>query len=98
MHIVDHSSMGAPEVKPSVKQKIRAHFKGTLILSGGYDVKHADADLAAKKGDLFAFGRSFISNPKLVSKLKKKHALIPPDMNTFYTPGPRGYTDYPVED
>jgi N-ethylmaleimide reductase len=98
LHIVDHSSMGAPEVKPSVKQKIRASFKGTLILSGGYDVKRADADLAAKKADLFAFGRGFISNPKLVSKLKKKHPLLPADMNTFYTPGEKGYTDYPLEE
>jgi N-ethylmaleimide reductase len=23
-------------------------------------------------------------------------ALNSPDMNTFYTPGPKGYTDYPT--
>lgn len=97
VHIVDHSSMGAPEVKASVKQKIRASFKGAVILSGGYDAKRAEHDLSEKKGDLFAFGRPFISNPRLVSKLKHKKALTPPDESTLYTPGEKGYTDYPLE-
>jgi N-ethylmaleimide reductase len=97
IHIVDHSSMGAPEVKPALKQTIRNSFKGALILSGGYNLRKADADLADKKADLIAFGRPFISNPKLVSKLKNHHALIDADSNTFYTPGEKGYTDYPVE-
>lgn len=96
LHIVDHSSMGAPEVKPSVKNKIRQAFTHTLILSGGYDRARAEADLQEKKCDLIAFGRPFISNPHLVSKLKSGAALVPPDANTFYTPGPVGYTDYPA--
>lgn len=95
MHIVDHSSLGMPEVKPSVKQKIRQAFTKTLILSGGYDCSHAEADLMEKKGDLVAFGRYFISNPRLVSKLRNGDPLASPDANTFYTQGPVGYTDYP---
>lgn len=97
IHVVDHSSMGAPEVKASVKQKIRSNFKGTVILSGGYDLKKAQHDLAEKNGDLVAFGRPFISNPHLVTKLKHKKALLAADHETFYTPGEKGYTDYPVE-
>ena len=96
VHIVDHSSMGAPEVKASVKKKIRDSFKRTLILSGGYDAKKAEHDLSEKKGDLFAFGRPFISNPQLVSKLKHKKPLLPANPDTFYTPGEKGYTDYPL--
>lgn len=97
IHIVDHSSMGAPEVKPSVKKKIRDQFKNTVILSGGYDTKKAEHDLSEKMGDLFAFGRPFISNPNLVTKLKHKKTLTPADKDTFYTPGVKGYTDYPME-
>jgi N-ethylmaleimide reductase len=97
VHIVDHSSMGAPEVKPSVKDKIRKNFKGAVILSGGYDAKRAEHDLSEKKGDLFAFGRPFISNPKLVSKLKKHSPLHPVDESTLYTPGEKGYIDYPLD-
>lgn len=94
IHIVDHSSMGAPEVSPDLKQKIRANFKGKYILSGGYDAARANADLDAQKGDMVAFGRPFISNPDLVSKLQSGAELTPPDMDTFYTPGEKGYTDY----
>lgn len=95
VHIVDHSSMGAPPVNPTVKAKIRDLFKGQYILSGGYEnADSANADLAALKGDLVAFGRPFISNPDLIEKLKSGKALTPPDFNTFYTPGEKGYTDY----
>jgi N-ethylmaleimide reductase len=94
IHIVDHSSMGAPEVSPPLKAKIRATFKGKYILSGGYDLARANADLDARRGDLVAFGRPFISNPDLVQKLQSGHALTAPDSSTFYTPGEKGYTDY----
>jgi len=96
LHLVDHSSMGAPEVPAVIKQKIRAAFRGTLILSGGYDQARAEADLAAKKGDLVAFGRPFISNPRLVTKMRTGAALLPADQATFYAPGEKGYTDYPL--
>ena len=94
IHVVDHSSMGAPEVSPVLKAKIRTAFKGKYILSGGYDVARADADLDAQRGDLVAFGRPFISNPDLVSKLKSGQELVAPNSSTFYTPGEKGYTDY----
>jgi N-ethylmaleimide reductase len=94
IHVVDHSSMGAPQVSPTLKAKIRDIFAGEYILSGGYDLKSAEADLKSLKGDLVAFGRLFISNPDLVEKFKKDSPLNPPDMNTFYTPGEKGYTDY----
>lgn len=94
IHIVDHSSMGAPEVSPALKVKIRATFRGKYILSGGYDAARANADLDAKRGDLVAFGRPFISNPDFVQKLQSGAELTAPDMSTFYTPGEKGYTDY----
>jgi N-ethylmaleimide reductase len=94
MHLVDHRSMGAPEVKPSVKRKIREAFRGTIILSGGYDLPRANADLAEGRGDLVAFGRSFLANPRLVTRLRDGAPLTAPDYTTFYTPGEKGYTDY----
>jgi N-ethylmaleimide reductase len=96
IHVVDHSSMGAPPVSADLKAKIRKSFKGAYILSGGYDLTRANVDLTENKGDLVAFGRMFISNPNLVEKLRTGAALTPPDFNTFYTPGEKGYTDYPV--
>jgi N-ethylmaleimide reductase len=96
MHVVDHSSMGAPQVNPSVKILIRNKFNGTLILAGGYDIEKAERDLKDKKGDLIAMGRVFISNPNLIDKFKKHDELIAADSKTFYTPGEKGYTDYPL--
>lgn len=94
IHVVDHSSMGAPEIPAAMKERIRAGFKGKYILSGGYDLARANADLAANRGDLVAFGRAFISNPDLVRKLREGSSLTEPDPATFYTPGEAGYTDY----
>jgi len=96
VHIVDHSAMGAPPVPDSVKTGIAQAFGGTIILSGGYDRARADADLGAEKGQLVAFGRPFISNPDLVSRLRDGAELAAPDFGTFYTPGAKGYTDYPT--
>jgi 2,4-dienoyl-CoA reductase-like NADH-dependent reductase (Old Yellow Enzyme family) len=44
---------------------------------------------------LVAFGRPFIANPDLVSRLQHELPLTTPDMSTFYTPGAKGYSDYP---
>jgi N-ethylmaleimide reductase len=96
IHLVDHSPMGAPEVPDSIKSMFRKIFKGKLILSGGYDAKRAESDLAAGKCDLIAVGRPFLANPDLVARWKINAPVNAPDMHTFYTPGAKGYTDYPV--
>jgi N-ethylmaleimide reductase len=96
VHLVDHSSGGAPPVPDSIKATFRNSFKRTLILSGGYDAARAEADLASGKADLIAVGKGFLANPDLVARWKASAALNPPDPNTFYTPGAKGYTDYPA--
>jgi N-ethylmaleimide reductase len=96
LHLVDHSSMGAPPVKGEIKRGIRSRFAGALVLSGGYDAVRAEHDLAEAHADLIAFGRPFIANPKLVSKLRAGDRLLQPDPATFYTPGEKGYIDYPL--
>ncbi len=88
--------MGAPMVPQSIKDTFRKEFKGALILSGGYDAARAESDLAAGRADLIAVGRPLLANPDLVDRWKAGAALNPPDANTFYIPGPKGYTDYPV--
>jgi N-ethylmaleimide reductase len=96
LHLVDHSSMGAPAVPASMKSTLRRVFTGCLVLSGGYDAARAESDLAAGNADLIAVGRPFLANPDLVARWRTGAALNPPDMDTFYTPGPKGYTDYPT--
>jgi N-ethylmaleimide reductase len=96
IHLVDHSGMGAPPVPDSIKVTFRRKFEGTLILSGGYDAERAEADLVAGKCDLIAVGRPFLANPDLVERWKTGANVNDPDMDTFYTPGAKGYTDYPI--
>jgi N-ethylmaleimide reductase len=57
------------------------------------DLKRA---LRGGHADLVAFGRPFLANPDLVARLQPELALNPPDFATCYTPGPKGYTDYPA--
>jgi N-ethylmaleimide reductase len=94
IHVVDHSSMGAPPVSAALKARLRAAFTGKYILSGGYDLARANADLDAKRGDMVAFGRPFIANPDLLRELETGDPLTAPDASTFYTAGAKGYTDY----
>ncbi len=96
VHIVDHSPMGAPPVPESMKKAMRRVFKGAIILSGGYDRARAELDLVAGNGDLFAVGRAFLANPDLPARWRANAALNEPDSGTFYTPGAKGYTDYPA--
>ena len=96
IHLVDHSDMGMPPVPDSIKSTFRQKFKGALILSGGYDAERTEKDLSAGKCDLIAVGRPFLANPDLVERWKTGTDVNAPDMDTFYTPGANGYTDYPV--
>jgi N-ethylmaleimide reductase len=83
-------------VSADFKLKLRAGFDGLFILSGGFDFESAEQALQAKRGDLIAFGRPFLANPDLVQRLRTGAPLNAPDMSTFYTPGAKGYTDYPA--
>lgn len=96
IHLVDHSSQGAPVVPAAIKQIFHKEFEGKLILSGGYDAARAERDLSEKKCDLVAVGRPILANPNLVARWKAGAALNAPDASTFYTPGAKGYTDYPT--
>lgn len=96
LHLVDHSSMGAPPVPDAFKLRLRAAFDGLLILSGGFDHASAEKALLDKRGDLVAFGRPFLANPDLVTRMRENAPLSVPDESTFYVPGAKGYTDYPT--
>lgn len=75
---------------------IRKSFHGTIILCNGLTPETGEAALAAGFADLVAFGRSFLANPDLDKRIESGSVLNQPDYSTLYTPGPLGYTDYPV--
>ena len=96
LHLVDHSAMGAPPVPAALKLALRRAWPRTFILAGGFDRAGAEQALREGRADLVAFGRPFLANPDLVARLERGLPLNAPDLATFYTPGPRGYTDYPA--
>jgi N-ethylmaleimide reductase len=97
IHLVDHSAMGAPAVPLSIKQLIRKNFTNTLIICGGFDKESAEAVIESGLADLAAFGRPFINNPDLVERFANDWALSKDlNMDLFYTPDEKGYTDYPI--
>ncbi|HUN94354.1 MAG TPA: alkene reductase [Burkholderiaceae bacterium] len=95
IHVLDHSAMGAPPVPPALKAALRKAFDGVYIAAGGFDRDSAEKMLADGSADLIAFGRPFLANPDLVTRLRAGAPLNAPDATTFYTPGQKGYTDYP---
>ena len=96
LHLLDHSALGAPPVPAEFKFRLRVAFHGLFILAGGFDRTSAQSAIQAGHANLVAFARPFIANPDLVERLQAKAALNPLDMTTFYTLGPKGYTDYPA--
>jgi N-ethylmaleimide reductase len=96
VHLVDHSAIGAPPVPEALKLALRKAWPRTFILAGGFDLASAEAALAGGRADLVAFGRAFLANPDLVARMKRGLPQTAPDFGTFYTPGPKGYTDYPT--
>ena len=75
LHLVDHSSMGAPEVPAAFKAKLRAAFGGSFIASGGLDRNSAEQVLKEGRGDLVAFGRAWLANPDLIERMQAGLAL-----------------------
>jgi N-ethylmaleimide reductase len=79
----------------SLLKNIRSTFSGAIILNGGYTAEKAEAALEEGKADLISFGVPFIGNPDFVERIAKGSDLAVPDQATFYSPGDKGYTDYP---
>lgn len=94
--VTDHSSMGAPPVPTAIKQALRAAWPRTFILGGGFDVEKANQALESKAADLVGFARPILANPDFVARSQKGLPLTAPDFSTLYSPGPKGYTDYPT--
>lgn len=74
---------------------LRKHFNGPMVLNSDYDLKRSQDDLSAGIADAISFGRPFLANPDLVDRLRKNATLNEDRMETYYSQGAEGYTDYP---
>lgn len=87
---------GNPLAIQEVAKHFRPIYKGTLIINRGFNKETANQVLNDGDADLVAFGAPYIANPDLVERFKVDAPLNQPDSSTFYTPGEKGYTDYPT--
>src|ERR1044072_1226794 len=78
--------------------KLRRHYNGIYFANGGF-TGESGAELLAQGGaDAIVFGTKFLANPDLPERIRRGAPLNSPDRSTFYSPGERGYTDYPTLD
>lgn len=76
--------------------RLRPLYKGVYFAGGGF-TQESGAELLAQGGaDAIVFGTKFLANPDLPERFKRGAQLNEPDKSTFYSPGERGYIDYPT--
>jgi len=93
-HVMRADFLG--EQSGDVMSAARAAYRGVLVGNMGYTAEEAAEAIASKKLDAVAFGTPFLANPDLPARVKAGAALNAPDPATFYSPGAKGYVDYPA--
>lgn len=90
--ICARESLGPNRLGPQLKQA----FGGAWIANEGFTRETAGRVLEDGEADAVAFGVPFIANPDLPRRFALDAPLNQPQPQTFYGPGPGGYTDYPA--
>ncbi|WP_243048142.1 alkene reductase [Dyella sp. RRB7] len=75
---------------------LRPLFHGPYLQGGGLTRESAAALVEQGQADAVVFGSLYLANPDLVQRFRANATLNAPDRDTFYTPGPHGYIDYPT--
>ena len=91
LHVIRMPALGLDNIGLA-----KANYKGALIINESYTAEEAEQALHDGDGDAVAFGRPFIANPDFVARVKNGTALSKPDFSTLYSPGAKGFTDYPA--
>ncbi|MDR7131207.1 N-ethylmaleimide reductase [Algoriphagus sp. 4150] len=97
LHLCEPSSdvSDIPYLVSHIAKHFRPLYKGTLVINDGFDREKGNKVIEAGNADAVAYGTLYISNPDLVERFEQGAELASPDQKTFYTPGEKGYTDYP---
>ncbi|CAK3664604.1 N-ethylmaleimide reductase [Vibrio crassostreae] len=98
MHLSESDWDDAPVIPESFRVELREVFTNTIIVAGSYTKERANEIIEKGYADLVAFGRPFVSNPDLVSRLKNNHELAGLDSATLFGGNELGYIDYPALD
>ena len=79
---------------PAIFPSMRENFKGNFVINGTYDGQSAQKIVKTGQADAVSFGRPYISNPDLVTKIKIGKPCVSHDQSMWYTQNEKGYTDF----
>lgn len=82
-------------LESNIAEHYRPIYKGNLMINAGFTQEKGNKFIEEGKADMVAFGKLFISNPDLPARFANNAPMAEWDEDTFYTPGEKGYTDYP---
>ncbi|MGF1687574.1 alkene reductase [Photobacterium japonica] len=96
VHIAEVDWDDAPDTPMAFKHAVCEAYNGVLIYAGRYDAEKAESALLEGWADMIGFGRPFIANPDLPSRIQHGYPLAMHDPNTLFGGAEQGLTDYPA--
>jgi len=88
VHVADATSKAWHE-------QCRRYYDGVYFANAGFSLESGAKLLAQVGADAIVYGTKFLANPDLPERFRRGAPLNEPNRATFYSPGQRGYTDYP---
>jgi N-ethylmaleimide reductase len=93
LHVVEEAV--PVDGKADFFRRLRSAWKGIYVANGGYDGERGERAVSEGSADAVAYGRLFLANPDLPTRLSRRGPLNVPDTKSFYGGDERGYIDYP---
>jgi N-ethylmaleimide reductase len=93
LHVVEDAF--PVELKADFFGRLRSAWQGIYVANGGYDPERGERAVSDGSADAVAYGRLFLANPDLPTRLSRRGPLNVPDTKSFYGGDERGYVDYP---
>ena len=95
LHVVEDPINEASPVEADFFRRLRSAWKGIYVANGGYDAGRGERAVSDGSADAVAYGRLFLANPDLPTRLNRRGPFNVPDTKSFYGGDERGYIDYP---
>lgn len=76
--------------------KLRPLYKGLYFANSGFTYESGEELVEQGGADAIAYAVKFLANPDLPERFRRGAPLNAPYRPTFYSPGEKGYTDYPT--
>ncbi|QNK01363.1 alkene reductase [Dyella telluris] len=95
LHCVEGQTRGENASDAFDFKALHAAFGGTYMANNSYNRELASRAIESGHADIIAFGRPFIGNPDLVSRLQHDYQCVDAPTDTYYGGGAKGYVDFP---